>query len=63
MLKQDANPKIVQERLGHSSIAVTIDTYSHVVPELQEAAALRFDESLTKRAAPHPEPEAASKLP
>jgi len=34
----------VQERLGHSSIQITIDTYSHVTPELQEAAAKRFDE-------------------
>ncbi len=44
MLKQGIHPKIVQERLGHSSIKVTLDTYSHVVPGLQEAAALRFDE-------------------
>jgi integrase len=36
--------KIVQERLGHSNIAITLDTYSHVVPGLQEAAAKRFDE-------------------
>ena len=47
MLKQGAHPKIVQERLGHSSISITLDTYSHVVPGLQEAAANRFDESLT----------------
>lgn len=48
MMKQGTNPKVVQERLGHSSIAVTIDTYSHVVPGIQEAAALRFDEGLNK---------------
>ena len=46
MLKQGVHPKIVQERLGHSSIQVTHDTYSHVVPGLQEAAAKRFDEML-----------------
>jgi integrase len=45
MLKQGIHPKIVQERLGHSSIAVTLDTYSHVAPGLQEAAAKRFDEA------------------
>jgi integrase len=45
MLKQGIHPKIVQERLGHSTIAVTLDTYSHVSPSLQEAAAKRFDES------------------
>ena len=47
MLKQGIHPKIVQERLGHSSIQITLDTYSHVVPGLQEAAAARFDEVLT----------------
>jgi len=46
MLKQQVHPKIVSERLGHSSIGITLDTYSHVMPGLQEAAALRFEESL-----------------
>ena len=46
MLKQGVHPKIVQERLGHSTIAITLDTYSHVAPGLQEAAANRFDEVL-----------------
>lgn len=49
MLKQGIHPKIVQERLGHSSIAITLDTYSHVSPGLQEAAAKRFDESFPTR--------------
>lgn len=44
MLKQGVHPKIVQERLGHSSIQITLDTYSHVAPGLQEAAAKGFDE-------------------
>ena len=44
MLKQGIHPKIVQERLGHSSISITLDTYSHVAPGLQEAAAKKFDE-------------------
>ena len=47
MLKQGIHPKIVQERLGHSTIAITLDTYSHVAPGLQEAAALRFDDILS----------------
>jgi len=38
--------KIVEERLGHSTITITLDTYSHVAPGLQEAAAKRFDEVL-----------------
>jgi len=46
MLKQGIHPKIVQERLGHSSISITLDTYSHVAPGLQEAAAKRFDEAM-----------------
>ena len=42
---QGTHPKIVQERLGHSSIAITLDTYSHVTAGLQEAAAKSFDEA------------------
>lgn len=44
LLKQGVHPKIVQERLGHSSIQVTLDTYSHIVAGLQEAAAKAFDQ-------------------
>lgn len=47
LLKQNIHPKIVQERLGHSSIQMTIDIYSHVAPGLQEAAARCFDDLLT----------------
>jgi len=46
MLKQGIHPKIVQERLGHSTISVTLDIYSHVAPGLQQAAAEAFDEAL-----------------
>ena len=46
MLKHGIHPKIVQERLGHASIQMTIDTYSHIAPGIQEAAANRFDEML-----------------
>ena len=44
MLKQGVHPKIVQERLGHGSIHITLDTYSHVAPGLQQAAANKFDD-------------------
>jgi integrase len=44
MLKQGIHPKIVRERLGHASIKITLDTYSHVIPGLQQAAAKRFDD-------------------
>lgn len=43
MLKQGIHPKIVQERLGHASIQMTLDIYSHVSPGLQQAAAESFD--------------------
>ena len=46
MLRQIVHPKVVQESLGHSTIAITLDTYSHVTPGLQEAAALKFDKEL-----------------
>lgn len=35
------HPKVVQERLGHSSIAITLDTYNHAIPAMQEDAAER----------------------
>lgn len=46
MMKAGVHPKIVSERLGHATVAFTLDTYSHVVPGLQEAAAKAFDECL-----------------
>jgi integrase len=46
MLKQGIHPKIVSERLGHSNISITLDTYSHVIPGLQQAAIDRFDDAL-----------------
>lgn len=48
MLKQGVHPKVVQERLGHSTISTTLDTYSHVAPGLQQAAANGFDNILYK---------------
>ncbi len=48
MLKQGIHPKVVQERLGHSSITMTLDIYSHVAPGIQESAALSFDKLLNK---------------
>jgi integrase len=46
LLQAGIHPRVVMERLGHSSIRVTLDTYSHVVGGLQEAAAQRLDEFL-----------------
>jgi len=43
LLKAGVNPKVVQERLGHSTITLTLDTYSHVLPGLQEDAANKME--------------------
>ncbi|MDO8616485.1 MAG: site-specific integrase [Dehalococcoidia bacterium] len=43
MLSAGVHPKIVSERLGHSGVAITLDTYSHVLPGLQEEAANLLD--------------------
>ncbi len=44
MLKQGTHPKIVSERMGHSTVSITLDVYSHVTPGIQQAAALAFEE-------------------
>lgn len=43
LLMQGVHPRIVQELLGHSSIAVTMDTYSHVLPSMGAEAAAKMD--------------------
>jgi integrase len=48
LLSQGVHPKVVQERLGHSQISVTLDTYSHVLPSMQVEAAGKFDQLLRK---------------
>jgi integrase len=40
-LAAGVHPKVVSERLGHAAISLTLDTYSHAVPALQEDAAER----------------------
>jgi integrase len=46
LLSRNVNPKIVSEMLGHANIAVTLDTYSHVLPDMQEKAAKALEEAL-----------------
>jgi len=46
LLLADVHPKVVSERLGHSSIAITMDTYSHLLPGMQEDAATKIDASM-----------------
>ncbi len=49
LLAQGVHPKVVQEMLGHASIALTLDTYSHVVPGLQAEAATKMEALLASR--------------
>ncbi len=44
LLRANIHPKIVQERLGRSTVSITLDTYSHSVPSLQQQAAESFAE-------------------
>jgi len=48
MLKAGVHLKVVQERLGHSTIAITSDFYTHVAPTLQEEAADAFAEAMRR---------------
>ena len=50
MLLAGVHPKIVSEMLGHSSVAFTLDVYSHVVDGLQKTAVKRLDEVLKPEA-------------
>jgi len=46
LLKADVNPKIVQERLGHSTVTITLELYSHVMPAMQKSAVDKLDRLL-----------------
>lgn len=44
LMEQNVNVKVVSERLGHSRISITLDTYSHVLPNMQRDVATNIDE-------------------
>jgi integrase len=46
LLIAEENPKVVSERLGHSTIVLTLDTYSHVLPTMQQQATARLEKML-----------------
>lgn len=46
LLIAEENPKVVSERLGHSTIVLTLDTYSHVLPTMQQRATARLEKML-----------------
>ncbi len=47
LLIADENPKVVSERLGHSTIVLTLDTYSHVLPTMQQRASEKLEKLLS----------------
>lgn len=51
LLEVGTNPKIVSERLGHASTTLTMDTYSHVLPDMQQAATEQIEAMLFSKAA------------
>ena len=46
LLVAGVHVKVVSERLGHASVGITLDVYSHVIPALQEEAAEKIDAGL-----------------
>ncbi len=49
LLAAGENPKVVAERLGHASVTLTLDTYSHVLPTMQQSATDKLEEMLYKK--------------
>lgn len=47
LLENKVNPKIIQERLGHKNVNITLNTYSHVLPSMQLEVAQKFDTLFT----------------
>lgn len=50
LLIAEENPKVVSERLGHSTIVLTLDTYSHVLPTMQQQATAKLEKMLYREA-------------
>jgi len=47
LLNRNLHPKYVQELLGHANIAITLDTYSHVIPGMGDQAARAMEDALS----------------
>jgi len=52
LLMAGVHPRIAQERLGHSTVALTLDLYSHVTATMQEDAAAKIDAAFKGRSKP-----------
>ncbi|NLW13253.1 MAG: tyrosine-type recombinase/integrase [Trueperella sp.] len=46
LLEQGVSPKVIQERLGHTTITTTMNVYSHVTPTMQREAVQEFSRTL-----------------
>jgi integrase len=46
LLSSNINPKIVSEMLGHVNVAITLDTYAHVLPTMQDNATRALEDAL-----------------
>lgn len=49
LLGEGENPKVVSEMLGHASITLTLDVYSHVLPDMHKAATDKLENLLFRR--------------
>lgn len=50
LIQAGVNPRVVQQRLGHSDVNITLNTYTHVLPEMDIEAAEKLDSIMLKRA-------------
>lgn len=50
LIRAGVSPKVVSERLGHADVSITLSTYTHVLPDMDAAAADKLDEILLKNA-------------
>ena len=48
LIRSGVNPKVVSERLGHADVSITLNTYTHVLPDMDAAAGDKLDEILLK---------------
>ncbi|WP_276561891.1 site-specific integrase [Brevibacillus laterosporus] len=49
LLQLGEHPKVVSERLGHSRVGITMDVYSHVMPDMQKDAADNFEKMMKQK--------------
>ena len=50
LIQAGVNPRVVQQRLGHSDVNTTLSTYTHVLPEMDGDAAAKLDSIVLRRA-------------